>query len=98
MCFKESTDTHLYLRMAALIDVVFVWKVLARIRVHIGQQTKQSFRSPGGTGPLSTLAELTDAVDDLPGLTRGEDPAYRLWFGDRLMHLSLRRDQMTCLR
>jgi glycosyltransferase involved in cell wall biosynthesis len=92
---RLSIDLNLYLRMAAHFDVAFVPKVLARNRVHGGQQTQQSFRSPGGTGPLATLAERTDAIAHLLRSTRAEDPGYRLWLADRLMHLNLRRSEMT---
>jgi hypothetical protein len=92
---RLSIDLNLYLRLAALFDVVFVPEVLARNRIHSGQLTQQSHRSAGGTGPLSTLAERTDAIAHLLRSERAADTSYRLWLADRLMHMSLRRSEMT---
>ncbi|RKZ46126.1 MAG: glycosyltransferase family 2 protein [Gammaproteobacteria bacterium] len=92
---RLSIDLNLYLRLAAAFDIVFIAKVLARNRIHAEQQTQQSHRSSGGTGPLATLAERTDAVAHLLKSERGESASYRLWLADRLMQLSLRRSEMT---
>ena len=92
---RLSIDLNLYLRLAALFDVVFVPKILARNRIHTGQLTQQCHRSPGGTGSLSTLAERTDAVAHLLRSERCESASYRVWLADRLMHMSSRRSEMT---
>jgi glycosyltransferase involved in cell wall biosynthesis len=92
---RLSIDLNLYLRLAVYFDVFFVPKILARNRIHTEQQTQQSHRSLGGTGPLATLAERMDAVAYLLRSERCEKAPYRLWLADRLMQLSSRRSAMT---
>jgi glycosyltransferase involved in cell wall biosynthesis len=92
---RHSNDLNLYLRMVAQYDIVFVPKELSQVRIHAGQDTQMRFHSPGGTGPLATMAERTDAIAYLLQSPRAEDASYRQWLAERLLHMSMRRSEFT---
>jgi hypothetical protein len=92
---KHSCDLNLYLRMAAQYDIVFIPKELSQVRIHPGQDTQLRFHSSGGTGPLATMAERTDAIAYLLQSPRAEDASYRQWLAERLLHMNMRRSEFT---
>jgi glycosyltransferase involved in cell wall biosynthesis len=94
---KHSEDFNLYLRLAALYDIIFIPKLLCNIRIHAGQDWQRHFGSPRGTGPLATMAERTDAVAHLLKSVRAEEASYRQWLGDRLLYISMLRSDLTQL-
>jgi glycosyltransferase involved in cell wall biosynthesis len=92
---RDSFDFNLYLRLAARFDIAFVPKHLAQVRLHAGQDTQTIFSPTGGTGPLSTVAERSDAIVYLLQSARSEDPTYRRWLAERLRYLSMSRSDFT---
>ncbi|MCC5651559.1 glycosyltransferase family 2 protein [Nostoc sp. XA013] len=92
---KHSVDLDLYLRLAAQYDIVFIPKQLAQVRIHAGQDSHVRFNIPGGTGPLATMAERTDAIAHLLQSPRAADAMYRRWLTERLLHINMRRSEMT---
>jgi len=93
---KHSVDLNLYLRLAAQYDIVFIPKQLSQVRIHPGQDSSVEYYTSGGTGPLAKLAERTDAVAYLLQSPRAADAMYRRWLAERLLHVSMRRSEMTC--
>jgi glycosyltransferase involved in cell wall biosynthesis len=91
----HSIDINLYYRMLASHDLVLIPSVLGRIRLHPGQDTQRTFGASGGTGPLATMAERSDAAAHLLKSDRAADPSYRQWLAERLFHLSMRRSALT---
>ncbi|NMG05372.1 glycosyltransferase family A protein [Brasilonema sp. UFV-L1] len=92
---KHSNDINLYLRMAAQYDIVFIPKPLSQVRIHAEQDGYIRFHTPGGTGPLATMAERTDAIAHLLQSPRAADAMYRRWLTERLLHISMRRSEIT---
>ena len=92
---KHSADLNLQLRMAAQYDIVFIPKQLSQVRIHAGQDSHVQYYTPGGTGPLATLAERTDAIAHLLQSPRAADAMHRRWLTERLLHISRRRSEMT---
>ena len=92
---KHTTDFNLYLRLAARFDIVLVPKILCQVRIHPGQEFQHHYHSPGGTGALASMAERMDAIGYLIQSSWAEDPSYRRWLGERLLHLSMRRSEFT---
>jgi len=90
---KYMNDLNLYLRLAAKFDLVFITKELAQVRFHHQQDSHASFY--GGTGPLAVMAERTDGIAYLLQSARADDRSYRQWLVERLLHISMRRSQMT---
>jgi hypothetical protein len=90
---KYMNDLNLYLRLAQKFDVIFIPQELAQVRFHHQQDSQTSFH--GGTGPLAVMAERTDGIAYLLQSARSEDPSYRQWLAERLLHLSMRRSEMT---
>jgi glycosyltransferase involved in cell wall biosynthesis len=89
---KHTIDFNLYFRLAAHYDLVFVPKELVQIRRHSGAD---HVLSPQGTGPLAMIAERTDTIAYLLQSVRGEDPSFRSWLAERLLHISMRRSELT---
>lgn len=87
-------DLNLYLRMAAQFDLFFIAKELSQVRFHGEQDSTLNF-SLGGTGPLAVMAERTDAIAYLLKSYRAEEPSYRRWLAERLLHMSMRRSEFT---
>jgi glycosyltransferase involved in cell wall biosynthesis len=92
---SHSFDFNLFLRLLAYGDAVFIEAVLGQVRIHSGQESQLHHRLASGTGPLSTLAERTDAIAYLLRSARAADPAYRQWLAERLLQLSLRRSELS---
>ncbi|HBH61299.1 MAG TPA: family 2 glycosyl transferase [Nitrospiraceae bacterium] len=92
---KHSEDVNLYLRMASYYDIAFIPKLLSYVRLHAGQDTQLRFNSPGGTGRIAMMSERTDAVAYLLQSERAKDRGYRQWLADRLLHISMRRSELT---
>lgn len=90
---KYMSDLNLYLRLAAKFDLVFIPKELAQVRFHHQQDSHAYFY--GGTGPLAVMAERTDGIAYLLQSARADDQSYRQWLVERLLHISMRRSQMT---
>ena len=91
---KFSIDFNLYFRMAARFEIVFIPKELALIRYHQEQDTQLRI-APGGTAPLAVIAERTDVIAYLLQSARAENSSYRQWLAERLLHLSMRRSELT---
>ena len=91
---KFAIDFNLYFRLAARFEIVFIPKELALVRYH-EEQDIQLHIAPGGTAPLAVIAERTDAIAYLLQSVRAEDASYRQWLAQRLLHLSMRRSEMT---
>lgn len=92
---NHSIDINLYYKMMARYNVIFIPKLLGRVRCHAGQDTQRTFYSSRGTGPLATVAERTDAIAHLLKSNLAEDISYRQWLADRLFYLSMRRSELT---
>jgi len=92
---SHSIDINLYYRMLASHDLILIPSVLGRVRLHPGQDTQRTFGASGGTGPLATMAERSDAAAHLLKSDRAADPLYRQWLAERLFHLSMRRSALT---
>jgi glycosyltransferase involved in cell wall biosynthesis len=90
-----SFDFNLYLRLAAQFDIGFIRKELACVRLHTGQDSQLRFRSSGGTGQLTVMADRMDAVGYLMQSVRVEDTSYRRWLAERLLYLNGRRSELT---
>ena len=91
----DPLDLNLFYRLARKFDITFIKKELASIRAHEGQLSTQRLVLPNGTGKLTQLAERTDVIAYLLQSRRAEDPAYRAWLAERLLHISLRRSELT---
>ncbi len=91
---KFGIDFNLYFRLAARFEIIFIPRELALIRYHEAQDT-QLHITPGGTAPLAVIAERTDAIAYLLQSVRAEDASYRQWLAERLLHLNMRRSEMT---
>ncbi|MBD1847730.1 glycosyltransferase family 2 protein [Cyanobacteria bacterium FACHB-63] len=91
---NHSTDLNLYLRLAAHHNIVFIPEVLSQVRIHTERDSYTRFAS-GGTGPLATMAERTDAIAYLLESPRAADASYRQWLSERLLHISMRRSELT---
>jgi glycosyltransferase involved in cell wall biosynthesis len=89
-----SIDFNLYFRLARKFDMVFIPEELGLVRYHEGQDTQRRLAS-GGANPLAILAERCDAIAYLLQSDRAQDPSYRQWLAARLLHLSLRRSEIT---
>lgn len=92
---KRSLDLNLYLRLAARFSMVSIRQVLAQVRFHGEQDSQSSHNVSGGNGPVATMAERTDAIAYLLQSVRAQDAAYRQWLAERLLHISMRRSQLT---
>ena len=79
----------------ARFNVIFIPKVLGRVRLHAGQDTQRTFYSSRGTDPLATIAERTDAIAHLLKSNLAADESYCQWLADRLFYLSMRRSELT---
>ncbi len=89
---KTSIDFNLYFRLAAQFDLVFVAEDLASIRRHAGAY---HMLAEADTRPLAMLGERADAAAFLLKSSAAEDEEFRHWLAERLMHLSMRRSEMT---
>lgn len=89
---RTSIDFNLYFRLAAHFDMAFVADDLVQIRRHDGAD---HLRSEADTRPLAMLAERTDAAGYLLQSGLAQDKNFRQWLAERLLHLSMRRSEMT---
>ncbi|MBD1918050.1 MULTISPECIES: glycosyltransferase [Cyanophyceae] len=89
-----SIDFNLYFRMASRFDIIFLPKEFVSIRYHEGQYTQLRIM-PGGIAPLAVIAERCDAIAYLLKSDRAKDDSYRYWLVDRLLHLNMRRSELT---
>ena len=89
---RTSIDFNLYFRLAAQFDMAFVADDLVQIRRHEGAD---HVRSEADTRPLAMLAERTDAAGYLLQSSLAQDAHFRQWLAERLLHLSMRRSEMT---
>jgi glycosyltransferase involved in cell wall biosynthesis len=92
---KHSIDLNLYLRLAAIFDIVFIRKELSKVRLHEAQDSQLRFHVPGGTGQLATMSERTDAIAYLLKSERSKDASYRKWLANRLLHISMCRSELV---
>jgi hypothetical protein len=92
---NHSIDINLYYRMMKHFNVIFIPKLLGRVRLHAGQHTQRTFYSSRGTGPLATIAERTDAIAHLLHSNLAEEPSFRQWLADRLSYISMFRSELT---
>ncbi|MBW4459959.1 MAG: glycosyltransferase [Nodosilinea sp. WJT8-NPBG4] len=91
---KFSIDFNLYFRITSRFDIIFLPKELVSIRHHEGQDTQLRIM-PGGPAPLAVIAERCDAIAYLLRSERAKDDSYRHWLVDRLLHLNMRRSELT---
>lgn len=89
---RTSIDFNLYFRLAAQFDLLFVGENLAQIRRHEGAYHRHA---EADTRPLAMLGERMDAAASLLLSRRADDTEFRRWLAERLLHLSLRRSEMT---
>jgi hypothetical protein len=89
---RTSIDFNLYFRLASRHDLVFVPDELTLIRRHRGAD---HLHSEADTRPLAMLAERSDAAAYLVRSGLASDESFRGWLSERMLHLSLRRSQMT---
>lgn len=92
---KRSIDLNLYLRLAARYDMVSIRQALVQVRFHVEQDSQSDYNVSGGTGPIATMAERTDAVAYLLQSVRADDSGYRRWLAERLLHVSMCRSELT---
>jgi glycosyltransferase involved in cell wall biosynthesis len=90
-----SMDYNIYFRLAACSDIIFINKELIKVRKHKGQITQSDSSLLKAKGQLPLMAERTDAVAHLLKSVRAEDASYRQWLGDRLLHISMLRSDLT---
>lgn len=89
---RTSIDFNLYFRLAANFDFVSIPDRLVQIRRHA---EADHTRSETGTRPLAMLAERMDAAAYLMRTELSHSDSFRAWLSERLLHLSMRRSEMT---
>jgi glycosyltransferase involved in cell wall biosynthesis len=94
---KQMLDLNLYIRMAARYDLVFIGQELAQVRLHPEQVKERDFLAIEGTKPLSTAAELTEAIVYLMQSERAANESYRVWLAERLLSLNRKRGDLIRL-
>lgn len=91
---RYSLDMNLYMRIAEYFDIAFVAEALIQVRTHRGQDSEYAFRC-SAMGNLAVMGDRMDAVGYLMRSARSDEPRYREWLAERLLHLSLRRSEIT---
>ena len=90
---NHTFDLTMYLRLAAVFDLVFLRQELVHVRLHPGQLSQKDWRSTDATGPIGVTAELLDAIAYLLQSERVRDASYRQWLAERLLALNARQSE-----
>lgn len=87
-----TINSNLYFRLAADHNFAFVPEPLAQVRKH---PDADHLSRDTDTAPLAMLAERADAAIHLLGTNYADDPAKRAWLTERMLHLSMRRSEVS---
>jgi glycosyltransferase involved in cell wall biosynthesis len=89
---RTTIEFNLYFRLASRFDIVSIPDRLVQIRRHAGAD---HMSSETDTRPVAMLAERMDAAAYLIRTDLSRSDSFRAWLSERLLHLSLRRSEMT---